>query len=192
MATETKIFNVNPGEDADVINTMANFGWELFGTQEIHNQKSESVETTKMDGTTRIDTTITTMHYIRITLQRDNGREAYSNLVQLEKEFFSLNTGNPTNVEKGSNLPAYLTTAVFLGVSFLSFKIITWLWTSAFWIPLFLSIIISSFVGGTFMNSEYYQSNEKLKQDCQEAWEAHNAPMFQRREEILKEAKALL
>ncbi|MDR2592646.1 MAG: hypothetical protein LBC59_07565 [Chitinispirillales bacterium] len=89
MAKETKFITVEPSETENTIDLWQNFGWVLIGVpQEILSQTSGTSHLERRgDSIYSVRNAGTTIHYVRITFQRDKNMPNYAELVRLEKAY---------------------------------------------------------------------------------------------------------
>lgn len=83
---ETKTQTIAPGTEEQVINLWRSFGWELVGApQEIYNKDSHE----ELRGDDVYSVTETT-HYVKVTFERDTGRQNYEELKSLEAQYYAI------------------------------------------------------------------------------------------------------
>lgn len=84
MAKDTKTISVHPNNEVSAISFFQNFGWELFGNQEVKTSSSHLKESMWTGDIVQVTET---SHYIKLTFQREKSMPNYSRLVQLENEY---------------------------------------------------------------------------------------------------------
>jgi len=93
MAKDTKTISVHPNNEVSAISFFQNFGWELFGNQEVKTSSSHLKESMWTGDIVQVTET---SHYIKLTFQREKSMPNYSRLVQLENEYDSvISSGTP-------------------------------------------------------------------------------------------------
>lgn len=99
MAMETKILEVKNSEEASTIQYWARFGWNLKSSQRVYNKNSH-LEKRGDD----IVSVTETVDFTKIILERDMSNPNYSEIVKLEKEYFSLEKVEPATAPVGKML----------------------------------------------------------------------------------------
>jgi hypothetical protein len=90
MAKEIKSTSVPPSAEEETINVWLSFGWELKNNQEVKTQDVQVFTGQDRDGTEHYQTK-RGEHYVKLTFERDSGRPNYTELVSLEKQYYSIN-----------------------------------------------------------------------------------------------------
>jgi len=92
VAKETKFIEVKPSEVEAKIEFWQTFGWELVGApQEIFNKTvRDGDSTTDSNGNRTTEIITETVHYVKVTFQRDKSMPNYDELSSLEQEFYSI------------------------------------------------------------------------------------------------------
>lgn len=86
MAKEIKSLTVKPNEDAQTIQNLQCFGWELLSSQEVYNKDSHL----EAWGKNTYSITQTT-HYVKLIFERDSAKIAnYSQIRRMEDAYMSV------------------------------------------------------------------------------------------------------
>lgn len=90
MAKDIRTMTVPPEYETDAIQLWMSFGYELLNNQEVLS-KDTKLEQGILDAFTDTYTQVTeTIHYVKLTFQRQTNIPNYSELRQLEQEFENL------------------------------------------------------------------------------------------------------
>jgi len=89
MAKEIKSVSVAPSAEEETINVWQSFGWEFKSTQDVKTHDVQVFTGQDSDGTEHYRTT-RGEHYVKITFERDPTRKNYSELVALEKQYYTV------------------------------------------------------------------------------------------------------
>jgi len=94
---DIKSIQVEPDDEESEVRLFQSFGWELKSTQEVKTQDAQIFTGQDSDGTEHYRTT-RGVHYIKLTFERDPGRQNYAKLKSLEEQYYNVN--NPAYPEE--------------------------------------------------------------------------------------------
>jgi hypothetical protein len=84
---ETKTMTVHPSTEAEIIDFIQNFGWDLKNNQEVLTQNTRLEDGGFLDTSGNIYSVTETTHYIKLTFQRNTEMRNYAEIVKLEREY---------------------------------------------------------------------------------------------------------
>lgn len=87
---ENKSVQVDPSRREEVVTTFNSFGWELRTENEVKTNENRVLDS--RDDEYDYYKIIPGEHYIRLGFERDTGRQNYSELKDLEQQYYSVNT----------------------------------------------------------------------------------------------------
>ena len=91
---ESQSLTVAPSEEQNAIEAFQNFGWTLKSTQEVHSKESHL----ERGGWNydKIYSVTETTNYVKLLFQRDTQMPNYNEIVELENEYWSIITSEPS------------------------------------------------------------------------------------------------
>ena len=92
MATEFKSLDISVDQEEKIIQAFQSFGWRCIGSQRIFNQTTTPTAAISYESYTYVHSETETVDFVRLTFERDKKMPNYEEIVELEDEFWSLNS----------------------------------------------------------------------------------------------------
>jgi hypothetical protein len=110
-AKEIKSTSVAPEDEEDTVNLWQSFGWELKNNQEVKNTDSH-LERRGDD----VYSVTNTEHYVKLTFERDPGRQNYAELKSLEGQYYGASHPGAPPKRFGTIFVILIVISLFFGI----------------------------------------------------------------------------